>query len=222
MTDEPKKPKLELVQPPKDALDISSLWLDPALGTDLTDRHYHTVPVGKPKAFFRVNPDPKYRRLCELVVYRPEGQIEDQYCLVAPAMWGKIDEARRCILVTCIDREGAPRLWALKLPRDGEKDNDAWISARRAAKVAEGKWVKPVWNKRAYETRDAQPGYAPDPDWKKLPPFDELVRLAVGAAGIIQDENHPVARDLLGAAPSKAADEDDGLGDNNDDAAGLS
>ena len=28
-------------------------------------------------------------------------------------------------------------------------------------------------------TRDAQPGYAPDPDYSKLPPFNELVRLGV-------------------------------------------
>ena len=43
---------------PPDALDIGSLWLDPALGDGLIDVHYHEIPVGKPKDFFRVNPDP--------------------------------------------------------------------------------------------------------------------------------------------------------------------
>ena len=65
---------------------------------------------------------------------------------------------------------------------------------------------------RAYQTREAQPGYAPDPDFSKLPPFDELVKLAFGEHGIIRDEKHPIARDLLGAAPPKSSgDDDDGL-----------
>ena len=45
--------------------------------------------------------------------------------------------------------------------------------------------------KRSYLTRDAQPGYAPDPDWKKLPPFNELVKAAFGPHGVIQDTDSP-------------------------------
>jgi len=45
-----------------------------------------------------------------------------------------------------------------------------------------------------------------------LPPFDELVKLAFGEHGIIRDDKHPIARDLLGAAPPKSSgDDDDGL-----------
>jgi hypothetical protein len=69
------------------------------------------------------------------------------------------------------------------------------------------RWVKLVWVKRAYQTRDAQPGYAPDPDFSKLPPFNELVRLALGEHGIIKDEKHPVFRELFGM-PKKADDDD--------------
>lgn len=126
-------------------------------------------------------------------------------------MRGAIEEARRCTLVTAIYRDGSPRLWPLKLPREGEHDNDAWISARSAAKVAMDKWVRLVWQRRAYLTRDAKPGYAPDPDWSKLPVFDELVRLAFGQNNIIRDHEHPIVRDLFGAAPGKRADDDDGL-----------
>ena len=65
--------------------------------------------------------------------------------------------------------------------------------------------------RRAYQYREAQPGYAPEPDWSKLPTFDQLVELAFGKQGIIRDENHPIYRDLLGAAPKKA--DDDGSDD---------
>ena len=196
---------------PKDALDIDSLWLDPALGDGLVDVHYHDIPVGKPRDFFRVYPDPAYRRLTEIYVHKVEGQIEEQTYIIAKPMQGVIEEARRCTLVTVIYRDGSPRLWALKLPKDGERDNDAWITARSAAKVAMEKWVKLVWQRRAYMTREAQPGYAPEPDWSKLPSFDELVRLAFGEHGVIRDKNHRIVLDLFGAPQQKASDADDGL-----------
>jgi hypothetical protein len=50
--------------------------------------------------------------------------------------------------------------------------------------------VKLVWVRRAYQTREALPGYAPDPDFSKLPPFNDLVRLGFKEHGIIHDEKH--------------------------------
>jgi len=196
---------------PKDALDIDSLWLDPALGDGLVDVHYHDIPVGKPRDFFRINPDPAYRRLTEIYVHKVEGQIEEQTYIIAKPMQGVIEEARRCTLVTVVYRDGSPRLWALKLPKDGERDNEAWITARAAAKVAMEKWIKLVWQRRAYITREAQPGYAPEPDWSKLPSFDELVRLAFGEHGVIRNKNHRIVLDLFGAPSKRASDADDGL-----------
>jgi hypothetical protein len=57
----PTPPKKEH-KPPDDALDLDSLWLDPSLGDGLVDTHRHSVAIGKPKSFFRVHPDPAYRR----------------------------------------------------------------------------------------------------------------------------------------------------------------
>jgi hypothetical protein len=208
MTDPiPLKPK----KPPEDALDINSLWLDPALGDGLVDVHYHHTPVGKPKDFFRVNPDPAYRRLTEIYTHKVEGQIEETNYIVAKPMQGVLEEARRCTLVTVIYRDGSPRLWPLKLPKEGERDNEAWISARLAAKTAMKIWTKLVWVKRAYQTRDALAGYAPEPDWTKLPPFDALVRLAFGEHGIIRDKDNRIVLDLFGAPSKQTDNDDDGL-----------
>ena len=62
-------------------------------------------------------------------------------------------------------------------------------------------WVKIVWVKRAYQTREAGPGYAPDPDFSKLPDFNELVKLGFGDHGVIRDKSHAVYRDLYGVKP---------------------
>jgi hypothetical protein len=204
-----------------DALDLSDLWLDPALGDGLTDTVLTSVPMDKPKDFFRVHPGKDYRRLTEVYTHKPEGQIEEQHFLVGKAMRGRIEEARPATIVTCVYRDGSVRLWPLKRPRSGEKDNDAWTSARAAAREAMDKWVKLVWVRRAYKFREAQTGYAPDPDWEKLklPPFDQLVALAVGPNGIMRSPEHPIYRDLIGAASKptlKLVGGDDDDEDSND------
>ena len=71
-----------------------------------------------------------------------------------------IPEATPVTLVTVVYRDGTPRLWPVKHPRAGEKDNRSWISARAAARVGMERWVKLVWVGNAYQTRDAMPGYS--------------------------------------------------------------
>jgi hypothetical protein len=207
----PPAPPPEPAPPPSDATDLADLWLDSSLGDGLTNPRLTTVPTGKPKSFFRVIADPTYRRLTEVYVHKVDGQIEEQTYLVDGPMRGVIDEARRATLVTCVFRDGSVQLWALKQPNEGEKDNEAWISARDAARTAMDRWVRLVWKRRSYMTRDAEKGYAPDPDLSKIPPFDELVRLAFGEAGIIRDRNHPIYRDLFGVAPQSGGEDDDDL-----------
>ena len=140
-----------------DAADIEALWLDPALGDGIVDVHYHNIPVGKPRDFFRTVADPAYRRRTEIYTHKVEGAIDTTHYIIAPAMRGTIEEARPCTLVTVVYRDGSPRLWPIPFPRDGERDNEAWISARAAAKAGMERWVKLVWVRRSYMTRDAQP-----------------------------------------------------------------
>ena len=127
---EPKK-----ASAPDDATDFASLWLDPELGDGITNTSYHTVPVGKPKDFFRTVPDPAYRRRTEIYTHKPEGAIDEQHYIIAPTMRGLIDEAQPCTLVTVVYRDGSPRIWPVKLPKDGARDNEAWSTARSCAKA---------------------------------------------------------------------------------------
>ena len=62
------KPEFTSSSTPSDAQDIEALWLDTALGDGLTDTSWHTIPVDKPKDFFRVHPDRDYRRRTEVWV----------------------------------------------------------------------------------------------------------------------------------------------------------
>jgi hypothetical protein len=118
MTDESSKPKLEIVSPPSDALDLSELWLDTALGDPLTSTYQHSIPIGKPKDFFRVHPDRSMRRHVEIYVHRPEGAMEDQHFVISKSMQGRIAEARPAILVVCIYRDGSLRVWPQGVIRD--------------------------------------------------------------------------------------------------------
>jgi hypothetical protein len=221
-----EKPKLKIIDelnanssmtPPSNAPDdIEELFLDPKLGDGITDTQWHDVPLGKPKNFFRVHPDPKYRRRSEIYVHKVEGEIGEEYYLIGPKMRGRLLEARPCTVCACMYRDGTPRLWALIHPREGEKDNAAWSSARKAANAAIKGWVKLVWGGRSFKTLNAEIGYAPDPDWSKLPSFNELIQIALGEHGIIRDENHPVYRDLVGAAPKKLSDELEAADDTDD------
>ena len=69
-----EKAKLELVTPtPSDALDIEALWLDSALGDGLADTSWQTIPVDKPKDYFRVHPNPDFRRRTEIYAHKTEG-----------------------------------------------------------------------------------------------------------------------------------------------------
>jgi len=207
MTD--KKPKLEIV-PPSDALDLSGLWLDPALGDGITETVRHSIPLGKPRDFFRMHPDPTYRRRVEIYRHKAENAIEEEYFVLDRNMQGILEEAAPYTLVVCIYRDGTPRLWPLRLAKDGERDNEAWTTARSAARASLDKWVKLLWVGRSFVTRDAKVGYAPDPAWEKLPPFEELLIKAFGPNGIIRDTSHSVYRNLIGERP---AGETDGSGD---------
>src|SRR5262245_23416665 len=76
------EPIAEHTTTPSDAKDLDALWQDPGLGDGIVDVNYHSVPVGKPKDFFRTHPDPLYRRRTEIYTHKPEGAIDEQHFIV--------------------------------------------------------------------------------------------------------------------------------------------
>jgi hypothetical protein len=198
----------ESYKPPADAADLADLFVDTGQGDPLTETTIHAIPVDKPKDFFRVHPDPTYRQRCYIYTHKIEGQIEERHYIVAEPMRDKVPEAKLCLLATCIYRDGNVRLWPLKLPQEGGKDQLAWSTARAAAKNALTVWTKLIWKGGKYETRNAREGYAPNPDLTKIPPYARLIALAFGSHGVIRDETHPVYLDqILGAAEKQPADD---------------
>jgi hypothetical protein len=191
----------------KDASDFDDLWMPSELGDGIVDVRRSSITVGKPKDFFRVHPDNAFRRRTEIYVHKVEGQIDEQTYILAPNLWGRLEEANHATLVAVVYRDGTPRLWAVKTPKEGERDNEAWASARAAAKAGISNWVKVVWSRGRYVVREAQAGYAPEPDWLKFPTWEELIRLGFGENGVIRDESHPIYRDLFGQARAPGDDE---------------
>ena len=94
--------------------------------------------------------------------------------------------------MTVIYRDGSLRLWPIKHPRDGDKDNDAWASARSIARLGIDKWIKLLWLRRGYVSRDAQRGYAPDRIGARRRRSTISLLLHSATTGVISDESHPI------------------------------
>ena len=94
----------------KDASDFNDLWMPADLGDGIVDVKRTSLTVGKPKDFFRVHPDKAFRRRTEVYVHKVEGQIDEQTYIIAPNLWGRIEEATSATIVACVYRDGTPRL----------------------------------------------------------------------------------------------------------------
>jgi hypothetical protein len=197
-----------------DTDDIEELWEDDGLGDPLSTTHIHQVSTDKPKDFFRASPDRRYRKKTWVYAHKSENVVGVQYFIVAEAMRDKIPQARPCTLLTVVDRAGAPRIWPLFSPRPGENDNNAWFTARSVAREAFTNWIRLVWVGGKYESIVADPGYAPEPDFGRLPAFNKLIQTAFGPEGIIRNEENRAYRSMFGKA---AQAPDDLAGDGEDD-----
>ena len=192
---------------PDDAKDLADLWLDPGLGDGIVEANFHTIPIGRPKNFFRTVPDEAYRRRTEIYTHKPEGAIDEQNFIIAKPMRGRIEEARPCTLVTVVYRDGSPRLWPIKFPRDGEHDNDAWVTARAAARAGLERWVKLVWVAAGLPDARSYAGIRARPGLQQAPAVRRSRHPRIRCDGIIRDTSHPIYRELFGIATALADDD---------------
>jgi hypothetical protein len=200
MTEEQTKPKLQIV-PQDDLGDMERLWVNPLHGDGITSPGLLNIPVGKPGRyeFIRAHPDEGYRRCAVVVPVKDREGFEETFYLVQQDLAAKLElDGKPYILCTVIDRLGNLRIWPVRLPAEGEKDNKWWESARLAVRRAIDIWLRVIPGRAGYATIDAEPGYAPEPDWSKVKPFNELIKIAFGEVGIIKSMDHPVVRELFG------------------------
>lgn len=183
---------------PHDPFDPAALRIEGTSDASIgIERPILAVPVKKPdrQSFFRVHTNPEMRMDCRII----ELQSERETYLVAPAIAAMLPgETKPVRLLTYITRLGGLAFWPLKLPTDDQRAL-GWIqSAQKAAELAETKWVRLQANMAlgAYDVSTSI--HIPDPIWPTIN-MRELLRIAFGDGRLIDREDHPVIRQLLGS-----------------------
>jgi hypothetical protein len=188
---------------PDDALDIESMYVDPLIPGGAITRVTQKVSVGRPnkEVFYRSHPDDSHHRTVYLIVEASTNSSDEISYWIDPRIAGELAyDAKYFSLSTLIDREGNVRLCRARLPKQGERDNLYAETMRMAIQMAKEYWVRIIPNQITgrYDTLRADRGYAEDPDWSKVPPFDELMMSAFGPDGIIRRLDHPVVHKRMG------------------------
>ena len=109
-------------------------------------------------------------------------------------------ETKLVTITTAINRQGNVFLWPVPLPNPDVREMAWHTTARAAADRAENKWVKVVANMSAgfYDIWEAEVEIA-DPTWTEHE-FCELLEIAFGNGRLIDRQDHPVLKQLLGRA----------------------
>jgi hypothetical protein len=188
---------------PDDAADIESMFVDPLMPGGAVTRVVQKIAVGKPDkaVFYRAHPNDSHHRTVYLIVDASTNSSDETNYWVDPAIAGELaHDAKYYSLSTLVDREGNVRLCRTRLPKQGEKDNLYSETMRMAIQMAKEYWVRIIANQITgrYDTLRADRSYAEDPDWSKVPPFNELVKSAFAPDGIVKRLDHPIVHKLMG------------------------
>jgi len=197
------KPTLQAVDPnipttpAPDPFDLQSLRLNPSfLETAGVKKLLTTVPGRRPNPqdFVRVHPAPEFRENFAMIDLKDD---REDY-LVRPEILPELaGEVVYKTIFTAINRQSVVFLWPVRLPAPDDRKS-AWPkSAREAAEMAMGKWVRMQANMSlgAYEITVAA-GEMAEPVWPDLS-FQELVRIAYRDR-MITSLDHAVVQRLRG------------------------
>jgi hypothetical protein len=196
------KPTLQPVDPnasvpTPDPFDLASLRLNQSfLETAGVKKLLTTVPARRPSAqdFVRVHPSPEYRENFAMIDLKDDR--ED--FLVRPELLPDLaGEVVYKTLFTAINRQGVVFLWPIRLPAPDERKSEWARSAREAAEIAMGKWIRLKANMSlgAYEVTVAESVMA-EPVWPELS-FQELVRIGYRDR-MVTTLDHAVVKRLRG------------------------
>ena len=153
--------------------------------------------VNKPhkEEFVRCHPGEEYRISCG--IYEPKD--EERTYLIAPDiahLFG--NSVKHVSLRLGMNRQGKAFLWPVPLPPEEGRENQYHQTHREIAKVAEESWIRMQADRSGgfYDYHVAL-GNLSEPVWPETP-FDELLEIAFGNSGVIEDRNHPALRQLEG------------------------
>jgi hypothetical protein len=202
------KPKLQAIDPEigtsapapapaPDPFDLASLRLNPSfLETAGVKKLLTTVPARRPSPqdFVRVHPAPEYRENFAMVDLKDDREDFLVRPEILPELTGEVVYKT---LFTAINRQGIVFLWPVKLPAPDDRKTEWSRSAREAAEMAMGRWIRMKANMSlgAYEITVAESVMA-DPVWPDLS-FQELVRIAYRDR-MITSFDHAVIKRLRG------------------------
>ena len=156
------------------------------------------VPVRKPtkKEWVRAHPDEDYSITVALLDLNPGDPPYIVMPEVAAAFPG---EVRRAEIVLAVNRQGTPFLWPQPAVDPDGRENQWNTSHRMAGAQAKTEWTRMVADRDlgAYQIYTPQIASS-DPVW---PDYTLARLLEVAFAGrLIDSEDHPVIRQLLGRA----------------------
>jgi len=198
MVDKPEDPPAPEANSAPDPFDPESLAMkgNPTEGIG-AKRALVTVPVRKPnrQEFFRVSPDDDHALQMAVLELKSEREIYAVVPEVAIALPG---ETRLVTLTTTMNRQSNLFLWPVPLPSEDGRQLAWHTSAREAAALARDKWVRMVANMGGgyYDIWEAE-GTIADPQWPEHT-FRQLLKIAFGGGRLIDTEDHPVLKQLLG------------------------
>jgi hypothetical protein len=155
------------------------------------------LPIKKPhkEEFVRCLSSDEYQISCG--IYQPKD--EERIYLVAPDiahLFGT--SAKHVSLRLGMNRQGKVFLWPVPLPPEEGKENQYHQTHREIAEVAVHSWVKMQADTSCgfYDYHVAV-GKLSEPVWPTTP-FEDLLEIAFGSSGVIEDRDHPTLRQLEG------------------------
>jgi len=199
------KPTLQAIEPTTptdpapDPFDLGSLRLNASfIETAGVKKLLTTVPARKPSPqdFVRVHPSPDYRENFAMIDLKDD---REDYLVRPEILPDLAGEVVYKTIFTAINRQGVVFLWPIRLPAPDDRKSDWLRSAREAAEMAMGQWIRLKANISlgAYEITVAESVVA-EPMWPELS-YNELLRIAYRDR-MIDTLDHAVVKRLRGQA----------------------
>jgi hypothetical protein len=177
--------------------------LDPAAmrallpNMDMSAPEMLAINVGRPsdEEFFRTHPDDAFTMLNNVVEHGRRTYV------VAPSMIHECGaKVRTAVLVTYFGEYSGVGIWPIRRPRGSESNFGSWwaTSALELVARARGLWVRLESNQAAsrYDCIVAHDDRG-EPRWPDVS-FADLLKLAFGGGGVIDNRDHPVLKALRG------------------------